>query len=160
MMSTFRHPEHLLMQSLSKKECSDKIEDLDLNIDPGDIPVDEWKAGNLSSTYGSFIHGSEDEFRLTRIAAISIFFVNLDSMTQIGLLSKKFAILAFPFIIDMFNDEDAAVRLIAVQCVAQLNELWKMVVDDEIIKAVILILRDLEEPVRKFAHQMIRLTMS
>jgi hypothetical protein len=76
MMSTFRQPEHLLMQSLSKKECSDKIVDSNLmNLDPGDIPVDEWKSGNLSSTYGSFIHGSEDEFRLTRIAAIRILFL-------------------------------------------------------------------------------------
>jgi hypothetical protein len=81
-------------------------------------------------------------------------------MTQIGLVSEKFALLALPFIIDMFNDEDAAVRLIAVQCVAQLNKLWKMAVDDDIIKAVILILRDLEQTVRKFAHQMIRLTIS
>jgi hypothetical protein len=77
-------------------------------------------------------------------------------MTQIGFFSRRFALLSLPFLIDMFNDEDSSVRLVAVQCVAQLNLLWKMAVDEELLKAFALILRDLDLPVRKFAHEMIR----
>lgn len=56
----------------------------------------------------------------------------------------------------MFNDEDESVRLIAVQSVANLNQLWKMTVDEDIMKAVILILRDNDPAVLKFAHGMLR----
>ena len=83
-------------------------------------------------------------------------FSNSDSMTQIGIISANFSLLALPFLVDMFNDEDVNVRLFSVQSVAFLNSLWKMTVNDKLVKAVILILRDFELSVRHFAHKMIR----
>lgn len=72
-MSTFRQPEYILMQSLLKTGVSAEV-DSDVIIDMGDYLLGDLKGINLASAYGSFIHGSEDEFREIRIAAIRKFF--------------------------------------------------------------------------------------
>jgi integrator complex subunit 4 len=117
-------------------------------LDSGDISVE----GNFflsSSSFGSFIHGSEDEFSTVRIAAV-------ESMSKIGLKSKDFASTSLIFLLDMFNDEDSRVRLIAVNCISLLSNRWKLSIPKETLTAVALVLRDNEFRVKILAHRMLR----
>lgn len=103
------------------------------------------QAKNLSS-HGSFVHGSEDEFKGVRIATI-------ETMGQLGKQYLSFATEALPFMVDMFNDEDVIVRIAAVKNIVNLNRQLK--VDGDTMKSIILILRDGDPKVRQYARQML-----
>ncbi len=98
MMSTFRSPVEMLILSLSKKQTvTTTAKESKQVLDPGDLEIGDALHSEhlLSASYGSFIHGSEDEFYDIRITAI-------ESMTQIGCRSKQFAELAIPFLIGTY----------------------------------------------------------
>ena len=54
---------------------------------------------------GAFVHGLEDEYLEVRSAAVV-------SMCQLGIRSPSFATQCVDFLVDMFNDEIQAVRLV------------------------------------------------
>ena len=118
-------------------------------LDPGDIEFSENKNFKdiPSECFGSFIHGSEDEFLNVRIAAI-------ESISHIGMISKFFSVKAIPFLIDMFNDEEGLARMLAVQNVAKLNSKWNFSIPDSNIDSFLLALRDNDVLVKSFAHRM------
>lgn len=68
-MSNFHGQGQMLLQCLSKQESRLKEKEPTVSgvviLDPGDaeLNVDETLAHVSAASYGSFIHGSEDEFR-------------------------------------------------------------------------------------------------
>lgn len=60
-----------------------------------------------SGACGAFVQGLEDEFLEVRSASV-------DSMCELALNNKQFAVTCLDFLVDMFNDEIEAVRLKAI----------------------------------------------
>ncbi|KAJ3325233.1 Integrator complex subunit 4 [Boothiomyces sp. JEL0866] len=141
--------EHLLLQTLTKKPLNNDHEHQIKKVKVEDDDVDLEDKVVLSSTFGAFIHGSEDEFAIIRKATI-------DSMCSLGLVNKTFAATALGFLIDMFNDEDSNIRKDAIHCIGELGKKWSLYLDDDCIKSVILILLDRDMKVRKLAYDMLK----
>ncbi len=112
------------MSTLNKKKKGKDVQDHTHGSkisDPGDMELSDSVAHEMSAaSYGSFIHASEDEFLRVRLTVI-------DSIFQVALQDKKVAEVGLKFLIDMFNDEEALVRRVALQYVALLIKLWKYV---------------------------------
>jgi hypothetical protein len=68
-----------------------------------------------SSANGAFVHGLEDEFKEVRDAALS-------SICELSHISRKFAISATEFFVDMFNDEIDSVRVNAIQSLSAIGK--------------------------------------
>ncbi|KAJ3276715.1 hypothetical protein HDV01_002768 [Terramyces sp. JEL0728] len=141
--------EHLMLQTLTKKPLTDDHDHKIKKVKVEDDDVDLEDKVVLSSTFGAFIHGSEDEFAVIRKATI-------DSMCSLGLVNKTFAATALGFLIDMFNDEDSDIRKDSIRCIGELGKKWALYLDDDCIKSVILILLDKDMKVRKLAYDMLK----
>ncbi|KAI8902603.1 armadillo-type protein [Globomyces pollinis-pini] len=154
LMGTFQNASiNMLLQTLSKKMYVSTGNDLGTEkriklVDSSDFEFDEANVV-ISATYGAFIHGTEDEFMLVRSAAI-------DAMYEIGVVSNEFAIKALGFLVDMFNDEDPAVRVKAVHSIAQLNKISTLTLTDDTVSSVTLILLDKDPVVRQLSCKMLR----
>ena len=97
-----------------------------------DAPKEELHADTVSlmssGACGAFVHGLEDEFLEVRAAA-------LQSMTELATLHPHFAEMSLDFIVDMFNDEIAEVRLRAVDSLSRIGQMITLREDqlDEIL---------------------------
>ncbi|XP_043224556.1 integrator complex subunit 4-like [Amphibalanus amphitrite] len=97
-----------------------------------DAPKEQLQADTVSlmssGACGAFVHGLEDEFLEVRSAA-------LESMTELATLHPHFAEMSLDFIVDMFNDEIAEVRLRAVDSLSRIGQMITLREDqlDEIL---------------------------
>lgn len=97
---------------------------------------------------GVFVIALEDEFRTVREAAV-------DALYELGLKSEEFSNISLGFLIDMFNDEDASVRLTAAHSFNRLNRKWDLFISDSLVESIILIILDSDMKVRLLAYEMV-----
>jgi hypothetical protein len=127
-------PTSTLFQAISKKSLNEGEKQIGISTKPPQIE-------------GIFIYGSEDEFKMVRTATINAIY-------EQALNDYEFANAATPFLIDMFNDEDASLRLNAVFNVHKLNSKWTLFVSDDLVQSVLLTVLDADRRVRHLAYKM------
>ncbi|KAJ3107330.1 hypothetical protein HK100_003607 [Physocladia obscura] len=104
-----------------------------------------------SSACGVFIHGCEDEFEIVRIAAVGV--IRLHAMCELSLQSQNFAIAAFDFLIDMFNDEMQRVRLTAIRNLKRIGHRFPLFLNENQLQTMLLALDDVNMTMRTVGYE-------
>lgn len=94
---------------------------------------------------GTFVFGLEDERKDVRMAA-------LDSLCQLSKLQPKFAERSLDHIVDMFNDEIQDIRLKAIQC---LQEIDNVALRDDQVEVTLSVLDSPSMDIREALHRML-----
>lgn len=99
-----------------------------------------------SGACGAFVQGLEDEFLEVRAASI-------ESMCQLAMKNKQFAITSLDFLVDMFNDEIEAVRLKAIYSLISISS--HIVLREDQLEIMLSSLEDYSVEVREGLHLML-----
>lgn len=99
-----------------------------------------------SGACGAFVQGLEDEFLEVRAASI-------ESMCQLAMRNKSFAITCLDFLVDMFNDEIEAVRLKAIYSLISISN--HIVLREDQLEIMLSSLEDYSVEVREGLHLML-----
>lgn len=94
---------------------------------------------------GTFVFGLEDERKDVRMAA-------LDSLCQCARNNTKFAERSIDHVVDMFNDEIEGIRLKAIQC---LQEMDNVVLREDQVEVILSVLDSPSMDIREALHQML-----
>ncbi|KAH6572898.1 hypothetical protein BASA50_000224 [Batrachochytrium salamandrivorans] len=117
--------------------------------DAGDFDISGDDVSLMDSNMcGAFIHGLEDEFSIVRSSAI-------DAICELACVSRKFADMCIPFLVDMFNDENRHIRLNAITSVAKISVMWKFALKSELTETMTLALFDGDSNIRCATHKLI-----
>lgn len=94
---------------------------------------------------GTFVYGLEDERKDVRMAA-------LDSLCHCAKNNTKFAERSIDHVVDMFNDEIDGIRLKAIQC---LQELDNVALREDQVEVILSVLDSPSMDIREALHQML-----
>lgn len=94
---------------------------------------------------GAFVFGLEDEKKDVRMAA-------LDSLCQLSKLQPRFAEKSMDHIVDMFNDEIDDIRLKAIQC---LQDIDNVALRDDQVDIILTVLDSPSMDIREALHRML-----
>ncbi|ELU14658.1 hypothetical protein CAPTEDRAFT_224728 [Capitella teleta] len=98
-----------------------------------------------SGACGAFVHGLEDEYLEVRNASI-------DSVCELALVNREFAVQCQDFLFDMFNDEIDSVRLNAINSLRKISELVS--VREDQLEIILGVLKDFSYEMREALHAM------
>lgn len=100
---------------------------------------------NEISHSGTFVFGLEDERKDVRMAS-------LESLCQLSKMYPKFAERSLDHIVDMFNDEIEGIRLKAIQC---LQEIEDVALRDDQVEVTLTVLDSPSMDIRETLHRML-----
>lgn len=101
-----------------------------------------------SSACGAIIHGLEDEFWDVRNATIN-------SLRELALCCKEFALDSIEFVVDVFNDEIDKVRMNSVYSLHQICQKHNISLNDDHLEVILNILDDKTVSLRNCAQKLL-----
>ncbi|KAL1916084.1 uncharacterized protein VTP21DRAFT_6088 [Calcarisporiella thermophila] len=115
-----------------------------------DVESDEFRLLD-SGACGAFVHGLEDEYQDVRLASI-------DSICELSMYNKEFAIQSVDFLVDMFNDEIDEVRLDSINSLRKVSTKSPIILDTDQLQIALGVLEDASRRIREGAHEMLRVS--
>ncbi|TPX60283.1 hypothetical protein SpCBS45565_g07559 [Spizellomyces sp. 'palustris'] len=97
---------------------------------------------------GAFVLGVEDQFAAVRNSAV-------DAVSDLVLVSTRFAQKSLEFLVDILNDETESVRLNAINSLRRMAHIQATTMDVSEIESMSLILRDADQTIRHAAHRLL-----